>query len=152
MHQGGGGGQPNPELRAGRKLLHETHGRRCSDEGPRPAASRDRLRAARLAPMAGLGVHADTEPAGFLAAMDGCKQRAPDPAIVVSAWRALSLPGQRRKSECVRRFFGHWSCVAGGGGVVGDGETLAVLERLETNLAACVRDAGTPSRPGAPDA
>lgn len=31
-------------------------------------------------------------------------------------------------------------------------ETLAVLERLETNLAASVRDADAPSHPGAADA
>ncbi|MGW1171931.1 hypothetical protein [Streptomyces sp. NPDC002550] len=36
----GEGGQPNPELRVEQKLLYETYGRWCSDEGIRPATSR----------------------------------------------------------------------------------------------------------------
>ncbi|WP_055631783.1 telomere-associated protein Tap [Streptomyces griseoruber] len=44
-----------------------------------------RLRDAYLATMADLGVHADTAPEDFLAAMDGYKERDPELAIVVSA-------------------------------------------------------------------
>ncbi|AIS02283.1 telomere-associated protein Tap [Streptomyces glaucescens] len=52
-----------------------------------------RLRDAYLATMADLGVHADMEPADFLAAMDGCKDRDPDLAIVVSAIKATVKGG-----------------------------------------------------------
>jgi hypothetical protein len=45
----------------------------------------ERLRDAFLATMADLGVHADTESADFLAAMDGYRDRDPEVAIVVSA-------------------------------------------------------------------
>lgn len=53
----------------------------------------NRLRDAYLATMADLGVHADMEPADFLAAMDGCKDRDPDLAIVVSAIKATVKGG-----------------------------------------------------------
>ncbi|MFI2378293.1 phage/plasmid primase, P4 family [Streptomyces sp. NPDC018964] len=36
----GGDGHPNPDLRVEQKLLYETYGRWCSDEGIRPATSR----------------------------------------------------------------------------------------------------------------
>lgn len=36
----GDGGRPNPELRVEQKLLYETYGRWCSDEGIRPSTSR----------------------------------------------------------------------------------------------------------------
>ncbi|KMS85603.1 transcriptional regulator [Streptomyces regensis] len=53
----------------------------------------NRLRDAYLATMADLGVHADMEPADFLAAMDGYKDRDPDLAIVVSAIKATVKGG-----------------------------------------------------------
>ncbi|MGW4596992.1 telomere-associated protein Tap [Streptomyces sp. NPDC004457] len=53
----------------------------------------NRLRDAYLATMADLGVHADMEPADFLAAMDGHKDRDPDLAIVVSAIKATVKGG-----------------------------------------------------------
>ncbi|MFJ9352576.1 telomere-associated protein Tap [Streptomyces sp. NPDC101237] len=53
----------------------------------------NRLRDAYLATMADLGVHADMEPAEFLAAMDGYRQRDPQLAIVVSAIKATVKGG-----------------------------------------------------------
>ncbi|MBG7704798.1 helix-turn-helix transcriptional regulator [Streptomyces sp. MC1] len=53
----------------------------------------NRLRDAYLATMADLGVHADMEPADFLTAMDGYKDRDPDLAIVVSAIKATVKGG-----------------------------------------------------------
>ncbi|MFK4103197.1 telomere-associated protein Tap [Streptomyces sp. NPDC019531] len=52
-----------------------------------------RLRDAYLATMADLGVDADLEPADFLAAMDGYKERDPELAIVVSAVKATVKGG-----------------------------------------------------------
>ncbi|MFF5185644.1 telomere-associated protein Tap [Streptomyces sp. NPDC000345] len=58
-----------------------------------------RLRDAFLATMADLGVHADMEPADFLAAMDGCKERDPELAIVVSAVKATVKGGLGKLRE-----------------------------------------------------
>ncbi|POX60440.1 hypothetical protein C3492_27280 [Streptomyces sp. Ru62] len=58
-----------------------------------------RLRDAHLATMADLGVHADMEPADFLAAMDGYQDRDPDLAIVVSAIKATVKGGIGRLRE-----------------------------------------------------
>ncbi|MFI8908594.1 telomere-associated protein Tap [Streptomyces albidoflavus] len=52
-----------------------------------------RLRDAYLATMADLGVHADMEPAAFLAAMDGYKDRDPELAIVTTAIKATVKGG-----------------------------------------------------------
>ncbi|MDO0929892.1 transcriptional regulator [Streptomyces sp. TG1A-8] len=52
-----------------------------------------RLRDAYLATMADLGVHADLEPADFLAAMDGYKERDPELAIVATAIKATVKGG-----------------------------------------------------------
>ncbi|MGW2777311.1 telomere-associated protein Tap [Streptomyces olivaceoviridis] len=59
----------------------------------------NRLRDAYLATMADLGVHADMEPADFLAAMDGYKDRDPDLAIVVSAIKATVKGGLGKLRE-----------------------------------------------------
>ncbi|WNM32642.1 helix-turn-helix transcriptional regulator [Streptomyces sp. Li-HN-5-11] len=59
----------------------------------------NRLRDAYLATMADLGVHADMEPADFLAAMDGCKERDPQLAIVVSAIKATVKGGLGKLRE-----------------------------------------------------
>ncbi|MET9952491.1 helix-turn-helix domain-containing protein [Streptomyces sp. NPDC006339] len=53
----------------------------------------NRLRDAYLATMADLGVHADTSPEDFLAAMDGYRDRDPELAIVVSAIKATVKGG-----------------------------------------------------------
>ncbi|MET9442683.1 helix-turn-helix transcriptional regulator [Streptomyces sp. NPDC006610] len=58
-----------------------------------------RLRDAYLATMADLGVHADMEPADFLAAMDGYKNRDPELAIVVSAIKATVKGGLGKLRE-----------------------------------------------------
>lgn len=58
-----------------------------------------RLRDAYLATMADLGVHADMEPADFLAAMDGYKDRDPQLAIVVSAVKATVKGGLGKLRE-----------------------------------------------------
>jgi transcriptional regulator with XRE-family HTH domain len=58
-----------------------------------------RLRDAFLATMADLGVHADMEPADFLAAMDGYKERDPELAIVVSAIKATVKGGLGKLRE-----------------------------------------------------
>ncbi|MER8226318.1 helix-turn-helix domain-containing protein [Streptomyces sp. NPDC094143] len=58
-----------------------------------------RLRDAYLATMADLGVHADMEPAAFLAAMDGYRQRDPELAIVVSAIKATVKGGLGKLRE-----------------------------------------------------
>ncbi|MEU3602285.1 helix-turn-helix transcriptional regulator [Streptomyces sp. NPDC006798] len=58
-----------------------------------------RLRDAYLATMADLGVHADTDPADFLAAMDGCRGRDPELAIVVSAVKATVKGGLGKLRE-----------------------------------------------------
>lgn len=58
-----------------------------------------RLRDAYLATMADLGVHADMEPADFLAAMDGYKSRDPELAIVVSAIKATVKGGLGKLRE-----------------------------------------------------
>ncbi|MEW2626041.1 helix-turn-helix transcriptional regulator [Streptomyces sp. NPDC048106] len=58
-----------------------------------------RLRDAYLATMADLGVHADMAPEDFLAAMDGCKERDPDLAIVVSAIKATVKGGLGKLRE-----------------------------------------------------
>jgi transcriptional regulator with XRE-family HTH domain len=58
-----------------------------------------RLRDAYLATMADLGVHADMEPADFLAAMDRYKDRDPDLAIVVSAIKATVKGGLGKLRE-----------------------------------------------------
>jgi hypothetical protein len=58
-----------------------------------------RLRDAFLATMADLGVHADMEPADFLTAMDGCKERDPGLAIVVSAVKATVKGGLGKLRE-----------------------------------------------------
>ncbi|MFF9483150.1 telomere-associated protein Tap [Streptomyces sp. NPDC014733] len=59
----------------------------------------NRLRDAYLATMADLGVHADTEPTDFLAAMDGYKGRDPELAIVVSAIKATVKGGLGKLRE-----------------------------------------------------
>ncbi|QTD96061.1 telomere-associated protein Tap [Streptomyces cyanogenus] len=59
----------------------------------------NRLRDAYLATMADLGVHADMEPADFLAAMDGYKNRDPELAIVVSAIKATVKGGLGKLRE-----------------------------------------------------
>ncbi|WP_329130350.1 telomere-associated protein Tap [Streptomyces sp. NBC_00670] len=59
----------------------------------------NRLRDAYLATMADLGVHADMEPADFLAAMDGYKERDPQLAIVVSAIKATVKGGLGKLRE-----------------------------------------------------
>ncbi|GHB51479.1 transcriptional regulator [Streptomyces viridiviolaceus] len=59
----------------------------------------NRLRDAYLATMADLGVHADMPPAGFLAAMDGYKERDPQLAIVVSAVKATVKGGLGKLRE-----------------------------------------------------
>ncbi|MFE0470114.1 telomere-associated protein Tap [Streptomyces sp. NPDC058947] len=58
-----------------------------------------RLRDAYLATMADLGVHADMEPAAFLEAMDGYRQRDPELAIVVSAIKATVKGGLGKLRE-----------------------------------------------------
>jgi transcriptional regulator with XRE-family HTH domain len=59
----------------------------------------NRLRDAFLATMADLGVHADVEPADFLAAMDGYKGRDPELAIVVDAVKATVKGGLGKLRE-----------------------------------------------------
>ncbi|MFF8939169.1 telomere-associated protein Tap [Streptomyces paradoxus] len=59
----------------------------------------NRLRDAFLATMADLGVHADMEPAGFLAAMDGYKEHDPQLAIAVSAIKATVKGGLGKLRE-----------------------------------------------------
>ncbi|WP_328733506.1 telomere-associated protein Tap [Streptomyces bobili] len=59
----------------------------------------NRLRDAYLATMADLGVHADMEPADFLAAMDGWRQRDPELAIVVDAVKATVKGGLGKLRE-----------------------------------------------------
>ncbi|WP_328475672.1 helix-turn-helix domain-containing protein [Streptomyces sp. NBC_00377] len=59
----------------------------------------NRLRDAYLATMADLGVDADMEPADFLAAMDGYKERDPELAIVVSAVKATVKGGLGKLRE-----------------------------------------------------
>ncbi|MFJ2565711.1 telomere-associated protein Tap [Streptomyces sp. NPDC087568] len=59
----------------------------------------NRLRDAFLATMADLGVHADMEPADFLAAMDGYRGRDPELAIVVSAVKATVKGGLGKLRE-----------------------------------------------------
>ncbi|CAL9330067.1 telomere-associated protein Tap [Streptomyces sp. enrichment culture] len=58
-----------------------------------------RLRDAYLATMADLGVHADMEPADFLAAMDGYQERDPQLAIVASAIKATVKGGLGKLRE-----------------------------------------------------
>ncbi|MGW5532077.1 telomere-associated protein Tap [Streptomyces xanthochromogenes] len=58
-----------------------------------------RLRDAYLATMADLGVHADMDPADFLAAMDGYRGRDPELAIVVSAVKATVKGGLGKLRE-----------------------------------------------------
>ncbi|MFB6628115.1 helix-turn-helix domain-containing protein [Streptomyces sp. NPDC056374] len=58
-----------------------------------------RLRDAYLATMADLGVDADLSPADFLTAMDGCKERDPELAIVVSAIKATVKGGLGKLRE-----------------------------------------------------
>ncbi len=58
-----------------------------------------RLPDACFATMAGLGVDADLAPADFLAAVDGCQARDPDPAIVVSAVKATVKGGRGKLRE-----------------------------------------------------
>ncbi|PWI07331.1 transcriptional regulator [Streptomyces sp. NWU339] len=58
-----------------------------------------RLRDAYLATMADLGVHADLEPADFLAAMDGYRERDPQLALVVSAIKATVKGGLGKLRE-----------------------------------------------------
>ncbi|MFF8604174.1 telomere-associated protein Tap [Streptomyces sp. NPDC015232] len=58
-----------------------------------------RLRDAYLATMADLGVHANMEPADFLAAMNGYKDRDPELAIVVSAIKATVKGGLGKLRE-----------------------------------------------------
>ncbi|MDT0390936.1 telomere-associated protein Tap [Streptomyces dubilierae] len=58
-----------------------------------------RLRDAYVATMADLGVHADMEPAAFLAAMDGYRRRDPELAIVVSAIKATVKGGLGKLRE-----------------------------------------------------
>ncbi|MFJ3824490.1 telomere-associated protein Tap [Streptomyces nodosus] len=59
----------------------------------------NRLRDAYLATMADLGVDADLSPDGFLAAMDGYKERDPQLAIVVSAIKATVKGGLGKLRE-----------------------------------------------------
>ncbi|MBJ6630190.1 telomere-associated protein Tap [Streptomyces griseoincarnatus] len=59
----------------------------------------NRLRDAYLATMADLGVNADMEPADFLAAMDGYKERDPELAIVISAIKATVKGGLGKLRE-----------------------------------------------------
>ncbi|MDT0398507.1 telomere-associated protein Tap [Streptomyces edwardsiae] len=59
----------------------------------------NRLRDAFLATMADLGVHADMEPADFLEAMDGYKDRDPQLAIVASAIKATVKGGLGKLRE-----------------------------------------------------
>ncbi|MEU3349925.1 helix-turn-helix transcriptional regulator [Streptomyces sp. NPDC006700] len=59
----------------------------------------NRLRDAYLATMADLGVDANLAPADFLAAMDGCKARDPELAIVVSAVKATVKGGLGKLRE-----------------------------------------------------
>ncbi|MEV0487834.1 helix-turn-helix transcriptional regulator [Streptomyces sp. NPDC050508] len=59
----------------------------------------NRLRDAFLATMADLGVHADLEPADFLAAVDGYRGRDPELAIVVSAVKATVKGGLGKLRE-----------------------------------------------------
>ncbi|MEU5404236.1 helix-turn-helix domain-containing protein [Streptomyces sp. NPDC005963] len=59
----------------------------------------NRLRDAYLATMADLGVHTDTEPAGFLAAMDNYKGRDPELTIVGSAIKATVKGGLGKLRE-----------------------------------------------------
>ncbi|MFD0152887.1 telomere-associated protein Tap [Streptomyces sp. NPDC055721] len=59
----------------------------------------NRLRDAYLATMADLGVHADTAPEEFLAAMDGYRNRDPELAIVVSAIKATVKGGLGKLRE-----------------------------------------------------
>ncbi|MFJ5841787.1 telomere-associated protein Tap [Streptomyces shenzhenensis] len=59
----------------------------------------NRLRDAYLATMADLGVTADLPPAGFLAAMDGYKERDPELAVVVSAVKATVKGGLGKLRE-----------------------------------------------------
>ncbi|MFE9677105.1 telomere-associated protein Tap [Streptomyces sp. NPDC006259] len=58
-----------------------------------------RLRDAFLTTMADLGVHADMEPADFLAAMDGYRSRDPELAVVVSAVKATVKGGLGKLRE-----------------------------------------------------
>lgn len=58
-----------------------------------------RLRDAYLATMADLGVGADLSPEGFLAAMDGYRQRDPELAVVVSAIKATVKGGLGKLRE-----------------------------------------------------
>ncbi|MFE0425400.1 telomere-associated protein Tap [Streptomyces sp. NPDC058953] len=58
-----------------------------------------RLRDAYLATMADLGVHADTSPEDFLAAMDGYRTRDPELAFVVSAVKATVKGGLGKLRE-----------------------------------------------------
>ncbi|MGI5359439.1 telomere-associated protein Tap [Streptomyces sp. CA-252508] len=58
-----------------------------------------RLRDAYLATMADLGVHAGMEPADFLAAMDGYKDRDPELGLVVSAIKATVKGGLGKLRE-----------------------------------------------------
>lgn len=58
-----------------------------------------RLRDAYLSTMADLGIHTDTEPADFLAAMNGYKSRDPELAIVVSAIKATVKGGLGKLRE-----------------------------------------------------
>ncbi|MEU9776015.1 helix-turn-helix transcriptional regulator [Streptomyces sp. NPDC047968] len=58
-----------------------------------------RLRDAYLATMADLGVGADLAPADFLAAMDGCKDRDPELAIVTTAIKATVKGGLGKLRE-----------------------------------------------------
>ncbi|MBK6045964.1 helix-turn-helix domain-containing protein [Streptomyces sp. MBT55] len=58
-----------------------------------------RLRDAYLATMADLGVHAEMEPAGFLAAMDGYKGRDPELSIVITAIKATVKGGLGKLRE-----------------------------------------------------
>ncbi|WP_399479676.1 telomere-associated protein Tap [Streptomyces sp. OUCMDZ-4982] len=58
-----------------------------------------RLRDAYLATMADLGVHADTDPADFLTAMDGYQARDPELGIVVSAIKATVKGGLGKLRE-----------------------------------------------------
>lgn len=62
-----------------------------------------RLRDAYLATMADLGVHPDMEPADFLAAMDGYKDRDPELRIVASAIKATVKGGLGKLRERPRQ-------------------------------------------------
>lgn len=59
----------------------------------------NRLRDAYMATMADLGVHADTSPEEFLAAMDGYKERDPQLAVVVAAIKATVKGGLGKLRE-----------------------------------------------------